>query len=204
MLVSSRLRTSPGPRLGPSEAAFKQLSKKVLLVGIPGDSAPRAPEPGQKGTPPSNAVIGYIQEFGDDELHIPPRPFLVPGVRAVLPAITRGLHKAAVSAFSGKPGQIRNGFDEAGLAAQASVKATMDSGPFAPLSQRTIEGRARRRNSETGKLLQDGRSRAARKFLAGQAAGQSDAELHAAGFAKPLVDTGSLRTAVQYVVKEGR
>lgn len=202
MAFVSKVTRVRGPGLGVIEKAVRDLTKKRLLVGIPGDTAARQPLPGQKGTPISNAVIGYIQERGDDELHIPARPFLVPGVTAALPAITKGLRKAVVSALSGKSGDVNNGFDEAGLAAQVSVKATMRSGSFAPLSDRTIEARARRRNPETGKLLQDGRSRDARSFLKLRGEGTPDDVLHDAGFATPLIDTGSLILAIQYAIKD--
>ena len=156
--------TSSGPGLGSIEKAMAQLLKTRLLVGIPGDST-REPEPGQKGAPISNGALGYILEHGDDEHNLPARPFLVPGVRAAMPEITKGMHRAAVGALSGKPAEIKSGFDQAGLAAQVSVKMTMKAGPFAPLAVSTIEARARRRNPETGKLLRDGRSEDARSYL---------------------------------------
>ncbi|WP_237482629.1 hypothetical protein [Lichenibacterium dinghuense] len=171
-------------------------------MGIPGDSAPRAPEPGQKGTPPSNAVIGYIQEFGDDEKHIPARPFLVPGVENARPAIVKGMENAARAAFSAQPSKINDGLHEAGLSAEVSVKKKMIDGPFAPLSDRTIEARARRRNSETGKLLGDGRSKDARSFLKLRAEGVPDDVLHDAGLAKPLLDTYDLQRSVTHVIKD--
>ena len=201
MPVTSRVATS-GPGLGPIQEAVALLVRKRLLVGIPGDSAPRQPGPGQKGTPPSNALIGYVLETGAPEMNLPARPFLVPGVTAAKPAIIKGMRKATVAAFSGKPAQINNGIDEAGLAAVASVKATMLNGGFAALSDRTIEARARRRNPDTGKLRQDGRSKDARAFLKLRAEGTPDAVLHDAGLAKPLLDTFSLYGSIQYVIKD--
>ncbi len=200
MAVRSTLRRS-GAGLGPIEKAMAQLVKTRLLVGIPSDST-RDPEPGQKGTPISNGVLGYVLEHGDDEHNLPPRPFLMPGVRAALPEIVEGMHRAAVGALSGKPSEIKSGFDQAGLAAQASVKMTMQAGPFAPLSVRTIEQRARRRNPETGKLLGDGRSRDARSYLKLSKEGTPDWALNGAGFAKPLLDTYSLYNSIQYIVRE--
>lgn len=203
MAARSSVKRS-GPGLGPIERAVAQLAHTRLLVGIPGDSAPRPVVPGQKSTPPSNAVIGYLLDQGDDEMHIPPRPFLVPGVRDALPEITKGMHRAVVGALSGKPGEIRAGFDQAGLKAAASVQARMIAGPFAPLSQRTIEARARRRNPETGKLVGTATARNARSFLKLQAQGTPDFILHDAGFATPLLDTRSLFRSITYIVKEGR
>ena len=201
-MASKSTITSSGPGVGMIEKAMQDLIRKRLLVGIPGDSAPRQPEPGQKGTPPSNALVGYILETGDAEMNLPARPFLVPGVTAAKPAIIKGMQKATVAAFSGKPAQINKGFDEAGLAAVASVKATMLNGGFAPLSDRTIEARARRRNPETGKLKRDGRSEDARAFLKLRAEGTPDAVLHDAELAKPLLDTFDLYGSVKYVIKD--
>ncbi len=198
MAVRSTL-TRSGRGLGPIEKAVAQLVKTRLLVGVPAGST-RDPEPGQKGTPPSNGTIAYILELGDDEMHIPPRPFLGPGVRAAMPDITKGMRRAVVGALSGKPSEIKAGFDQAGLMAVASVQVTMQAGGFAPLSDRTIEARARRRNPETGKLLGDGRSRDARSFLKLRKEGTPDAVLHDAGFARPLLDTYSLYRSITYIV----
>ena len=201
MAARSRVKPS-GSGLGPIQKNVAQLVRTRLLVGIPGDSAARPATPGSKSTPPSNAVIGYLMEHGDDEMHLPPRPFLVPGVRDALPEITKGMHRAVMGALSGKPTEIKDGFDQAGLAAKVSVKARMQAGPFAPLSVRTIEARARRRNPETGKLLGDGRSKSARDYLKLQSQGTPDWALQGAGLAKPLLDTFSLYGSIQYVVKQ--
>ena len=202
MAVRSKIPSS-GPGLGSIEKAIAQLLKTRLLVGIPGDST-REPEPGQKGAPISNGALGYLLEHGDDEHNLPARPFLIPGVRAALPEITKGMHRAAVGALSGKPSEIKVGFERAGLLAVASVKMTMQAGPFAPLSVRTIEQRARRRNPETGKLLRDGRSEDARSYLKLSKEGAPDWALNGAGLAKPLLDTFSLYTSIQYIIKDQR
>lgn len=178
-----------------------QLGRKRLLVGVPGDTAPREAAPGQKSAPPSNALVGYVMELGDDELHIPPRPFLAPGVQSAKPAITKGMHKAVTSALSGKPAGIDDGLNEAGLAAVASVHATMIAGGFAPLSDRTIEARARRRDPDTGRLVGAATSRNARNFLKLRAEGTPDAVLHDAGLATPLLDTRSLFRSVTHIIR---
>ena len=199
MAVRSTIKRS-GPGLGPIEKAVAQLNRTRLLVGIPSGSR-RDPEPGEKGTPPSNGVLGYILDHGDPQMNLPPRPFLRPGVRAARTEISKGMRRAATGALSGKLAEIKAGFDQAGLAAQVSVQATMQAGGFAPLSDRTIEARARRRNPETGRLLGDGRSRDARSFLKLRGEGVPDAVLHDAGFAKPLLDTYSLYRSIQYIVE---
>ena len=131
----------------------------------------------------------------------PPRPFLAPGVQAAKPEITRGMHRAVTGALSGKPAEIDNGMSQAGLAAVASVQGVMIAGGFAPLSDRTIEARARRRNPDTGRLSGAATSRNARNFLKLRAKGTPDEVLHDAGLATPLLDTRSLFRSVTYVIR---
>ena len=200
MAVKSTLKRY-GPGLGKIEAAFKQLTRTRVLVGVPSGSR-RDPEPGEKGTPPNNGVIGYIMEMGDPEMNIPARPFLRPGVRAALPEIRKGMHAAVVSALSGKPNGIAKGMDQAGLAAVASVQSTMTAGGFAPLAQSTIEARARRRHADTGKLVGTATAKNARAFLKLQAEGTPDDVLHDAGLATPLLDTRSLFRSITHIVEE--
>lgn len=200
MPVRSRVKSSGG--MGPITRAVTALTKKRLLVGIPGDAPARPAEPGQKGTPPSNALLGYTLETGAPDRNLPARPFLVPGVENAKPDIERGMHRAAVAAFSGNAEGIETGFRQAGFAAENAVKQKMLDGPFAPLSARTIEQRARRRNPETGKLKQDGRSKDARAFLKLQAEGVPDDVLHDAGLAKPLLDTFDLYNSVTHVIRD--
>ena len=179
---------------------LRQALRSEVLVGIPGDTAARAAEPG-KANPPSNALVGYIMEHGDDEKHIPARPFLVPGVMAIRKEITATLIKGIEGALSGKTAAYTNALNEIGLAAQVSVKATMMAGPYAPLSARTIEARARRRYSDTGKLVGNAPNRNARQFLKLQGEGVPDAVLHDAGLAQPLLDTRSLYGSITYVIR---
>lgn len=201
MPVKSTLKRT-GPGLGPIEKAVARLAKTRLLVGVPGDAAPRPAVPGQKGTPPSNALVGYIMETGDAEMNIPARPFLRPGVRAALPEVQKGFHFAVVGALSGRPSDIAKGFEYAGSAAVGSVKATMQAGGFAPLAQSTIEARARRKYKDTGRAIGTKSSRDARSYLKLQAEGTPEWALQDAGLATPLLDTRSLYGSIQYIVKE--
>ncbi len=199
MAVRSSLKRSGSGR--PILDAVALLGRKRLLVGVPGDTTPREPVPGQKSAPPSNALVGYVMELGDDEHHIPPRPFLAPGVQAAKPEITRGMHRAVTAVLSGKPAGIDDGMNQAGLAAVASVHLTMLAGGFAPLAQSTIEARARRRYADTGKLVGTATARNARSFLKLQAEGTPDAVLHEVGLATPLLDTRSLFRSVTHIIR---
>lgn len=172
---------------------IKRLLKMRLLVGIPGDSPARDPEPGEKGTPPNNAVLGLINELGDDERNIPARPFLIPGVLSIQDKIVDQFRKAGEDALDRDFGQVEARFVKAGTIAADAVKAKLTDGPFAPLSQRTIEARARRGRKgakQYVKLQSQGVPRAALDDLGDQA------------LVRPLIDSGQLRRAVTYVVKD--
>lgn len=177
--------------------ATKALLRRECLVGIPGDGPARPPAPGEK-TPPSNAVIAYVQEFGDEEHNVPARPFLEPGVKAASDAIVKALKRAAQSGLDGDPGGLDAGLTAAGNAAVASVKATILSGNFAPLSEGTLQARARRR-TEKGRPSQAETSKAARRELAQRAAGEA-----ASTDARPLYDTHSLFNSITSVNRDAR
>ena len=115
----------------------RELAKKEVLVGIPASNNAR------DDSPIGNAAIGYIQEHGDPEHNLPARPFLVPGVTAALPAATVRLKKAAQDAIQGR--DPTSGLQAAGLAAEVSVKETINNvipPPLAPstLAQRQAKG----------------------------------------------------------------
>ena len=178
--------------------ATQDLLRKDLLVGIPADSAPRPPEPGEKAAPPPNSLLGYLHEFGDDEKKIPARPFLMPGVENAKPQIVKGLEIAGRAVLDMQANGLEKGLTYAGEFAVASVQKKIIDGPFAPLSARTLEDRARRRN-DNGRLKQGETNKAARRELANRAAG----ELPSAD-AKPLYDTHSLFSSVTFVVRDKR
>ena len=106
-----------------------------------------------------------------------------------------------MGAFMTKGGAYEAALHEVGSAAVVAVKQKMQEGPYAPLSDRTIEARARRRYSDTGKLVGTKSSREARQFLKLRAEGTPDDVLHDAGLAQPLIDTRSLITSIKYVIR---
>lgn len=182
--------------------AVRAALKQELLIGIPAENAARAPEPGEKGPPINNAVLGYILETGDPAMNLPERPFLVPGVQAIKGKAAGVLVKGITGAFHAKPGAYKAALDEVGAMGVAAVQAKMIAGPFAPLAQSTIEARARRRYEDTGKLHGTAVSRNARKFLELQKQGTPDWALNDAGLATPLLDTRSLFRSITYVIRQ--
>ncbi len=188
MPARSTVSSRPG-KFGSLGAATRELVQQRLLVGIPDSTAERKPADGEKQTA-NNAVIGYTMEFGDPDRNIPARPFLTPGIDAVRDKIADALKTAGSEVLTGNAGAVERGFAKAGLIAVSSVQAKITDGPFAPLSQRTIEARARR-----------GR-RGARQYLKLQAQGTPDDILQGAGLVVPLVDTGQLRRAITFVLRD--
>lgn len=120
-------------------ANIQKMAGARLLVGIPAEKAPR------KGDPITNASLGYIHENGSSARNIPPRPFLVPGVRAATPKCIDVLKKAGKAALSEGPSALDKGLNAAGLIAQNVVKQRirLQEG-FAPLAEGTIKARKRK------------------------------------------------------------
>jgi hypothetical protein len=131
--------------------SIRAMANTRVMVGVPAENAFRAPDPGETVTPPNNAEIGYINEFGDPASHIPPRPFLVPAMEAMQPEIIDRLHKIADAAIAGRgPEAVDRGLHVLGLRAQAAVRKKITDGPFAPLAPYTIWKRQNRKAPRMG------------------------------------------------------
>jgi hypothetical protein len=127
--------------------ALAGLLKREVLVGIPAANAARDPESGET-TAASNALIGYVMEYGSPAKNIPPRPFLHPGIADARAGIETHMKKAGQLALRGKPDEIEQELEKVGLIAQASVQKKITEGPFEPLKPATLA--ARRRRGRTG------------------------------------------------------
>lgn len=165
--------------------AIQSLTNKRVMVGIPAEHAER---PDSEVT---NALIGYVLETGAPERNLPARPFLVPGVRNCTEDAMARLKKAGISALSGNMSDVDNQLNAIGLVAASSVKDKMDTGPFAPLADATLEARVRRNNgSQVG----------AAEELASRRAGNPPGT----SLAQPLIDTGNLQNSITYVIRDNR
>lgn len=135
------------------------LTKSQLLIGIPADAPSRQPEDGEEA-PPSNAVIGYLQETGAPDQNLPARPFLVPAVQGIAPEIGARLRKAGKEAlFGGGAAAVDKAYHAIGLVAQNAVRARITDGDFAPLAKRTLEARKARGRTGERPLLDTGQLR---------------------------------------------
>lgn len=187
------IKTNGVPKL---VAALKRLPRRDVLVGYPADGSEgtagrdgggsnlRTEQVNPKDRAISdltNAQLAYLHEHGVPELNIPARPHLVPGVREGRGKFTPHLRKAAAATLAGDAEGADRAMHSAGLAAADAVRTKIKSGPFVPLSPRTI---ARRRIRSAGSSYR-------RKATT-------------AADVKPLIDTAQMLRAVTYVVREAK
>jgi hypothetical protein len=118
------------------------LIKSEVLVGIPAENAGR-----DDGSAINNAEIGYIQENGSPVKNIPARPFLVPGVASVQDKVAAKMKAGAKNALDGDKNAASVTLNSVGLIAAAAVQRKIDTGPFVPLSPRTLYRRKHRKEA---------------------------------------------------------
>lgn len=131
--------------------SIQELTKKVVLVGIPSTDG------GRSGAPINNATLAYIHEFGSPARNIPARPFLHPTINRLRDQAVAMLRQAADYQMDHKPGDALNQLEALGTLAVAAVKNNIVAGGdprFAPLAAATI---ARKGSTspliDTGQLL---------------------------------------------------
>lgn len=142
----------------------QDMTKKQVLIGIPAEGADRPPEPGEPN-PPNNAVIGYINEYGDPERNIPPRPHLLPGVESILPRAVPILRKGGEAALSGDKDAVDASFEKVGLLGEAAVRNRITSGPFVKLSPVTLARRKAKGRTGESPLIDQGLLRRAYTYV---------------------------------------
>ena len=129
---------------------IREIPSEKLLVGIPAEENARGEEIG-------NAALGFIHENGSPARNIPPRPFLVPGVRDAEPQAVAMLAVPTAEALTKGKYALAKGYERAGLVCQAAVKKRIVSQEgFAPLSPRTIAARERKGYKGTKALIRTG------------------------------------------------
>lgn len=184
----------PGLRIAADNVAELRLMMKILadrevLVGFPKDTTKRDPEEGAalESLDITNAALGYIHDKGMPEQNIPARPFMLPGIEDAKPAVTKHLKWTAKQVLRrAGVGAVLVGFERAGIAAQFALRRKINEGIPPPLAPSTLAERARK-----------GR-KGAKQEIANRAAGmEASTQL-----AKPLIDTGQLRNAINYVIRE--
>lgn len=169
--------------------ALQLLASVEVLVGFPEDTT----EDGRESGEPTNAALGYIHDNGAPEVNIPARPFMVPGIEAAQDPITDKLGQTMKAALrGGGPEVVEKGLAQVGFIAMNSIKSTINAGVPPPLSDRTLRARMKKgRKNGAG----------ARKGAAQELDRRWDGQAPSVEFAKPLVDTGAMRNAVQYAIR---
>jgi hypothetical protein len=134
--------------------AINELGAKDVLIGIPEGNVDR-----KSGDPASNALIGYVQEFGSPANNIPARPFLIPGVQDIQKPAADRLKVAAQRALAGDATQAERQLNAAGLMGQNSARAKINSNIQPELSERTLEARRARGVTRENTLVDTGQLR---------------------------------------------
>lgn len=140
--------------------AIDDLGAKDVLVGIPEGNTDR-----KSGDPATNALIGYVQEFGSPANNIPARPFLIPGVQDIQKPAADRLKIAAQRALSGDLSQAEKQLHAAGLMGQNSARAKINSNIQPKLSERTLAARRARGVTRENTLVDSGQLRSAITYV---------------------------------------
>lgn len=195
-----RMRNNTGVRIAKSRegiegllAAMQVLVSKEVLVGFPEETAEREPENGKKEDL-TNPVIAYIHDNGAPEANIPQREFMRPGIESARAEIETALSKGMRMVLKGGGEEAAEAaLEVAGFKAANGIKRTINEGIPPPLSDYTLRQRLKSKR-------RDGAG--ARKGAAQELDRRWDDQAPSVEFAKPLVDTGQLRNAVTYVVRD--
>lgn len=166
--------------------AMVEMAKLELLVGFPEDTTGREPDP-EEPEWLTNAALGYIHDQGAPEVNIPARPFMLPAMDEFTPRAATQLGSLAKQILRRQvqTSGVMAEFHKLGLRAQSAIRRKINEGIPPPLSDVTLLKRAAK-----------GREGAMWELAWRQAGAPPGLEL-----AKPLIDTGQMRNAVNYVIR---
>ena len=171
------------------KAALSMLNAREILVGFPEETSARDEDSTQEIT---NAGLGYTHDNGMPEENIPARPFMIPGMENAIPQATQALVFTAKQVLTKRSTEsVEVGLTRVGLAVQFALRAKINEGIPPPLSERTLRERASRATK--------GRKGASKELQR-----RMDGLQPSTQFAKPLIDTGQLRNAINYVIRDRR
>jgi hypothetical protein len=181
---------------------LRLLADLEVLVGFPEDTTERdegtVAEEGKQ--PITNAALGYIHDNGAPEANIPPRPFMKPAMEENRARIERGLSGALKQGMRGNAGQMEAALVALGLMAKLAVQNKINEGIPPPLADSTLKNRARRgKGSSIAKAAQIELDRRDAMNAFGEDPFFDMAT--AMTTAKPLIDTGQMRNAVNFVIR---
>lgn len=172
--------------------ALDALTKQQVLIGIPGDGEQREGEV-------SNALLGYVHEYGNPAQNIPARPFLRPAADQVKGQVVEMFAQAARAVMDGKSEAANKSLNAAGQLGVNTAKAIMNAGEgFAPLTEAAMKSRLYRAMKGKGLVRTDNLKnwqKAKEKLL-------KTRQRYSLEGATPLVDTGQLRNSITFVVRD--
>lgn len=178
--------------------SMRELEWLAVLVGVP-DDGERATQDGKNARAETqainNAALAMIHNDGSPARNIPARPFMAPGIAAARSDIVRCFRDAAKAALGGNPGAVRKNYTAAGLISQAAIRAKITDGPFVPLQPGTVKARRYARGTASTRKSEQ-------KYMELVAAGIDPGVAQDAAGIKPLINTGQLRNAITYVLRE--
>ena len=167
------------------KTVLRHLVERELLVGFPEDTTDRTVEPKEKKDI-TNATLGYIHENGAPDVKIPARPFMRPGMESVKDGVTAGLVRVAKNVVASRSvEQVERGLTIVGLKVQSALRRKINEGVPPPLAEATLARRAAK--GRKGAVLE----------LKNRALGLPPSTQ----LAKPLIDTGQLRNAINFVIR---
>ena len=157
-----------------------------VLVGFPADTTQRESDVGEP-VGITNAALAYIHDNGAPEQNIPARPFMMPAMdeSKVKAADKLGQVLAAVITKDASPALIEMGMHQVGLIVKLAIQNKINEGIPPPLADSTLQARARR--GRKGAITE----------MANRKQGLPPSTL----LAKPLIDTGQMRNAANYVIR---
>jgi len=154
--------------------AFAELERTHVLVGIPESNAGRDGEI-------TNAALLYIHSNGSPLNNLPARPVIEPALERNMDKIGEILSAAITNAADGDISGMNANLEKAGLAGQTAAINYMNdkTNGMPPLAPSTVKRKQRKGSG----IAPD--------------TGASDSQ-----FDNPLIDTGSLRNSITYVIRQ--
>lgn len=168
------------------------LATHRTMVGVPAEKAGRSDDGSI-----NNASLAYIHDNGAPEAGIPARPFMRPGIKNAQSAIDNKFQQTALAAVDKGSEAALRGFAQAGMIAQASIRAAIGSNIPPPLQPATIKNR---RNSRRTKGMRKGE----KEYGALVASGVSPGEAQSTAGIVALINTAQMRNSINYVVRKVR
>jgi hypothetical protein len=131
------------------QKALRLLARRQVVVGFPEDKNVERKD----DDPLTNAEIAYVMCKGSPANNLPPREFLESGVRDGIDEIRDRMGDAALNGIDGNVEGVDKSLIGVGLVGVNFVRAKINAGPWAPLSEWTLSERRKRGRTGIKPLL---------------------------------------------------